>query len=53
MAKRTARGPHRRRFDGVVGRKTGITEVCWKAACFNNRGLGPFTSCPRLDDQDR
>jgi hypothetical protein len=51
--KTDSRGPHRWWLDRVVGRKTGITEVCWKAACFHHRGLGPFTSCPRLDDLGR
>jgi len=53
VAKRTTRGPNRWQLDRVVGKQIGNTEVCWKAACFDNRGLGPFTSCARLDDQGR
>ncbi len=51
--KRRARGRNKWWVDTVVDRETGKTEAGWKAACSDNRGTGPFTSCPRLDDQGR
>lgn len=48
-----ARGRNKWSVDAVVDRETGKTEAGWKAACSDNRGIGPFISCPRLDDQGR